>query len=56
MCVIAQRRLACCGSDPHGCADGNSQRGQHITPGAVLVFKLELIKLLGPGQKQPAEL
>jgi len=31
-------------------ADGNSQRGQHITPGAVLVFKLELLKLLGPGQ------
>ena len=41
---------------PSELAYGNQQRGQHITPGAVLVFKLELLKLLGPGQKQPAEL
>ena len=41
---------------PSELAYGNQQRGQHITPGAVLVFKRELLKLLGPGQKQPAEL
>jgi hypothetical protein len=56
MCVIAQRAPCTAALTRTRCADGNSQRGQHITPGAVLVFKLELIKLLGPGQKQPAEL
>ena len=33
---------------PSELAYGNSQRGQHITPGAVLVFKLELIEVKGP--------
>jgi hypothetical protein len=29
---------------------GNSQRGQHIYPGATLIFTLELIKVKGPSQ------
>jgi hypothetical protein len=31
---------------------GDSRRGPHITPGAVLVFQLELLKVKGPGQPQ----
>jgi hypothetical protein len=38
---------------------GDSRRGPHITPGAVLVFQLELLKVKGPAQPQadvaPAE-
>mmetsp|Transcript_21701 Transcript_21701/g.36280 ORF Transcript_21701/g.36280 Transcript_21701/m.36280 type:complete len:159 (+) Transcript_21701:70-546(+) len=32
---------------PSELAYGDMQRGQHITPGAVLVFELEIIKVLG---------
>jgi hypothetical protein len=31
---------------------GDSRRGPHITPGAVLVFQLEILKVKGPGQPQ----
>ncbi len=34
---------------PSELAYGNSQRGPHITPGAVLVFTLELLEVKGPG-------
>lgn len=32
---------------PSELAYGDSQRGQHITPGAVLIFDLQLIKVKG---------
>jgi hypothetical protein len=35
---------------PSDLAYGESQRGQHITPGAVLVFELEILEVKGPGQ------
>lgn len=41
---------------PSELAYGNSQRGQHITPGAVLVFELEILKVKGPAQPQAKEL
>eukprot|EP01123_Difflugia_compressa_P009919 TRINITY_DN345_c0_g1_i1.p1 TRINITY_DN345_c0_g1~~TRINITY_DN345_c0_g1_i1.p1 ORF type:complete len:158 (-),score=16.92 TRINITY_DN345_c0_g1_i1:62-535(-) len=40
---------------PSQLAYGNSQRGQHITPGSVLVFELEMIKIKGE-KKQKQEL
>jgi FKBP-type peptidyl-prolyl cis-trans isomerase FklB len=32
---------------PSELAYGDSQRGQHITPGAVLVFELEILEVKG---------
>jgi FKBP-type peptidyl-prolyl cis-trans isomerase FklB len=32
---------------PSDLAYGDSQRGQYITPGSVLVFKLEMLKIKG---------
>ena len=34
---------------PSDLAYGESQRGQHITPGAVLIFKLNIIDVLSGG-------
>lgn len=34
---------------PSELAYGNQQRGRHITPGAVLVFELEILGLKGEG-------
>ncbi len=33
---------------PSELAYGDRQRGQYITPGAVLVFELEIIEVQGP--------
>jgi FKBP-type peptidyl-prolyl cis-trans isomerase FklB len=33
---------------PSALAYGESRRGQHITPGSVLIFTLELLKVKGP--------
>ena len=36
---------------PSELAYGESQRGQYITPGAVLVFELEIVKVKGPSKQ-----
>lgn len=36
---------------PSELAYGESQRGQFITPGAVLVFELEIVKVKGPSKQ-----
>jgi FKBP-type peptidyl-prolyl cis-trans isomerase FklB len=38
---------------PSELAYGNSQRGAHITPGAVLLFQLELLEVKGAAQPLP---
>lgn len=35
-------------------AYGNSQRGRYITPGAVLVFELEILDILGKTKEEAA--
>lgn len=37
---------------PSELAYGESQRGPHITPGAVLVFELQLLKVMGPSSHE----
>lgn len=37
---------------PSELAYGNSQRGPHITPGAVLLFELELLEIKGPSTQK----
>ena len=39
---------------PSELAYGDRQRGQHITPGAVLVFTLEILKVNGKSKDKPS--